>query len=138
MKKQQLLRIAFLINLLWPLLAVSQNTPTLKEKVGVLYIDSKGFSLDPVQMGNMTRLELDKTRLYEVPFLFPIKTGTGSGCRWVLTDAGRIGLISTHHHFFRNHRYPIFRYRNDIRSIIQAAAIEIRNRATGLNFSGLH
>lgn len=52
--------------MLFALLATAQNTPTIKEKVGVLYIDSKGFSLDPVQMGNMTRLELDKMGMYEV------------------------------------------------------------------------
>lgn len=46
--------------------AQAQTSPTPKEKVGVLHIDSKGFTLDPVQMGNLTRLELDKTGLYEV------------------------------------------------------------------------
>lgn len=51
---------------LFVLSAFSQNTPALKEKVGVLYVDSKGFSLDPIQMGNLTRLELDKTGVYEV------------------------------------------------------------------------
>jgi hypothetical protein len=32
----------------------------------VLHIDSKGFVLDPIQMGNLARLELDKLSLYEV------------------------------------------------------------------------
>ena len=66
MKKQQLIPIVLLICLLSPFWAATQNTPVIKEKVGVLYIDSKGFALDPVQMGNMTRLELDKTGIYEV------------------------------------------------------------------------
>lgn len=47
-----------------PIVALAQTTP--KEKVAVLHIDSKGFTLDPVQMGNITRIELDKTGLYEV------------------------------------------------------------------------
>lgn len=46
--------------------AHAQTPPGPKEKVGVLHIDSKGFTLDPVQMGNLTRIELDKTGLYEV------------------------------------------------------------------------
>ena len=46
--------------------AQAQTTPTPKEKVGVLHIDSKGFTLDPVQMGNLTRIELDKLGQYEV------------------------------------------------------------------------
>lgn len=36
------------------------------EKIAVLHIDAKGFTLDPVQMGNLTRLELDKLGLFEV------------------------------------------------------------------------
>ena len=58
---------AIIIALIIPVVAFTQTTPQpLKEKVGVLYIDSKGFALDPVQMGNLTRLELDKTGVYEV------------------------------------------------------------------------
>ncbi|HMX41820.1 MAG TPA: hypothetical protein PKD78_15890, partial [Saprospiraceae bacterium] len=43
---------------------MAQSPP--KEKIAVLHIDSKGFTLDPAQMGNLTRLELDKLGLYEV------------------------------------------------------------------------
>jgi hypothetical protein len=43
------------------------NIPvTLKSKVAVLHIDSKGFILDPAQMGNLVRLELDKLGQFEV------------------------------------------------------------------------
>ena len=42
------------------------DAPKLREKVGVLYIDTKGFTLDAAQMGQLTRLELDKLGIYEV------------------------------------------------------------------------
>lgn len=47
-------------------LCLAQTSPAPKERVGVLHIDAKGFTLDPVQMGNLTRIELDKLGLYEV------------------------------------------------------------------------
>lgn len=56
--------MAWMLFLCLPVFAAAQTTP--KEKVAVLHIDSKGFTLDPVQMGNITRIELDKTGLYEV------------------------------------------------------------------------
>lgn len=37
-----------------------------KKSVTVLNIDSKGFSLDPVQMGNLVRIELEKLDTFEV------------------------------------------------------------------------
>lgn len=51
------------------LAAISLNAQTSSEprdKVGVLLIDSKGLVLDAVQMGNLTRVELEKTGLFEV------------------------------------------------------------------------
>ncbi len=46
---------------------LSAQTPTnLREKAGVLYIDTKGFTLDAIQMGQLTRVELDKLGIYEV------------------------------------------------------------------------
>jgi hypothetical protein len=42
------------------------TTVSLKPKVAVLQIDSKGFVLDPVQMGDLVRLELDKLGQFEV------------------------------------------------------------------------
>lgn len=37
-----------------------------KSTIAVLDIDSKGFTLDPAQMGNITRVELDKTGSFQV------------------------------------------------------------------------
>jgi len=58
--------LTLLLFLLCGLPAYSQNPPVVKDKMAVLHIDSKGFTLDPVQMGNLTRIELDKLGLYEV------------------------------------------------------------------------
>lgn len=51
--------------LLLPSLLVAQ-TPAPRDKVGVLSIDAKGLLLDPQQMGQLTRVELEKTGRYEV------------------------------------------------------------------------
>jgi hypothetical protein len=37
-----------------------------KSTIAVLDIDSKGFTLDPAQMGNITRVELDKISVFQV------------------------------------------------------------------------
>lgn len=37
-----------------------------KSTIAVLDIDSRGFTLDPQQMGNITRVELDKTGVFQV------------------------------------------------------------------------
>jgi hypothetical protein len=42
------------------------STVAPKPKVAVLHIDSKGFILDPAQMGNLVRLELDKLGQFEI------------------------------------------------------------------------
>ena len=49
-------------------IATAQNPVNTgpRPKVAVLHIDSKGFILDPIQMGNMVRLELDKIGQYEI------------------------------------------------------------------------
>ncbi len=44
----------------------SQNDARVRAKAAVLHIDTKGLNLDPVQMGDMTRIELDKTGVFEV------------------------------------------------------------------------
>jgi hypothetical protein len=41
-------------------------TPAVKEKVVVLNIDTKGMSYDPVQMGNLVRVELEKLDTFDV------------------------------------------------------------------------
>jgi hypothetical protein len=47
------------------LMAQSATTP-IRDKVGVLHVDTKGLVLDPIQMGQLTRVELDKLGIYEV------------------------------------------------------------------------
>ncbi len=64
MQKSVLLLIIFLAT---TSLSLAQDPNTaLRSKVAVLHIDSKGFILDPIQMGNMVRLELDKIGQFEV------------------------------------------------------------------------
>ncbi len=43
-----------------------QNGLSLKPSVTVLNIDSKGLNMDPSQMGNMVRIELEKLNLFDV------------------------------------------------------------------------
>lgn len=53
--------------LLFSTFGVAQvSTVSPKPKVAVLHIDSKGFILDPAQMGNLVRLELDKLGQFEI------------------------------------------------------------------------
>ena len=37
-----------------------------KETVAIIQIDSKGFTLNPAQMGDITRVELDKLGQFQV------------------------------------------------------------------------
>lgn len=46
--------------------SAQNNVTPPKPKVAILHIDSKGFILDPVQMGNLVRLEMDKLGQFEV------------------------------------------------------------------------
>lgn len=44
-----------------------QNTPNNRDRIGVLGIDSKGFpAMEPAQMGNIVRTELDRIGKFEV------------------------------------------------------------------------
>lgn len=45
---------------------LKSQIPGIKEKVAVLLVDTKGLGFEPVQMGNLARLELDKTGVFEV------------------------------------------------------------------------
>ncbi len=45
--------------------SIAQNLP-IRQKVAVLNLDTKGFAYDPIQAGNLTRLELDKLNLFDV------------------------------------------------------------------------
>jgi hypothetical protein len=63
MKKYTLL----MLTMVWLCIAANaQENPAKLEKIAVLHVDSKGFTLDPVQMGNLVRLELDKLGRFEV------------------------------------------------------------------------
>jgi hypothetical protein len=53
-----------LANIFFAQFLMAQNAP--KDKIGVLQIDSKGLTLDPIQMGNLTRVELEKSGVFEV------------------------------------------------------------------------
>lgn len=64
MRTITLLLMAFCLGATFSLSA--QNTSTGRSKVAVLHIDTKGLGLDPVQMGDLTRIELDKTGLFEI------------------------------------------------------------------------
>jgi hypothetical protein len=55
-----------LLCIYFPLASQSATSGPLKPRIGVLNIDTKGFVLDPIQMGNLVRLELDKLNLFEV------------------------------------------------------------------------
>jgi hypothetical protein len=64
MKKLLFIISAFL--LIFPIITTAQTPANLRDKVGVLYIDTKGFTLDAIQMGQLTRVEFDKLGIYEV------------------------------------------------------------------------
>lgn len=57
--KKILVFMLLLLNTLW---GYSQ----LKDEVAVLYLNSTGVSLDPVQLGNLTRIELEKLEKFQV------------------------------------------------------------------------
>ncbi len=64
MKKISFPLLALLLGILGS--ATGQQTPAPMEKVAVLHFDTKDLGLDPVQMGKLARLELDKTGVFEV------------------------------------------------------------------------
>jgi hypothetical protein len=47
-------------------MAFAQTTPTPKKTITVLNIDTKGVQLDPQQMGNLVRVELEKLDTFDV------------------------------------------------------------------------
>jgi hypothetical protein len=44
----------------------SLNAQRSKDKLAVMYLDAKGITLDPSQVGNLARIEIEKTGIYEV------------------------------------------------------------------------
>lgn len=51
----------------------AQGNLSTKAKIAVLHVDTKGLNFDPVQMGDLTRIELDKLGLFEVLDKYDVK-----------------------------------------------------------------
>ncbi len=51
----------------------AQNENRIRSKIAVLHVDTKGLNFDPVQMGDLTRIELDKLGLFEVVDKYDVK-----------------------------------------------------------------
>jgi hypothetical protein len=58
--------IACFLAVLTPSIHAQSNMVSPRPRAAVLHVDTKGLVLDPVQMGNLVRLELEKTGQYEV------------------------------------------------------------------------
>lgn len=52
---------------------LAQNTTQTRSKIAVLHIDTKGLEFDPIQMGDLTRIEIDKLGLFEVVDKYDVK-----------------------------------------------------------------
>ncbi len=60
-------KITFLLFALIPYLQqMNAQNNAIRPKVAVLNLDTKSFAFDPIQAGNITRLELDKLDLFDV------------------------------------------------------------------------
>lgn len=57
---------AMLIAFFCAIFSLNAQNNTIRQKVGVLNLDTKGFAYDPVQAGNIARLELEKLDIYDV------------------------------------------------------------------------
>jgi len=55
-----------IISLLFSITLLFGQQNAIRQKVAVLNIDTKGFAYDPIQAGNITRLELTKLNLFDV------------------------------------------------------------------------
>lgn len=64
-----------------------------RDKVGVLNFDSKGLTIDPQQMGNLARIELDKTGLYEVLDRYDVEYLVEKESLNIATCYGKICLV---------------------------------------------
>lgn len=73
------------------------QAPAVKAKAAVIHIDSKGFDIDPEQMGNMTRMELIKLEhfqvmdRYDMAYLIDQNQLDASGCfgRLCMVELGK-------------------------------------------------
>jgi hypothetical protein len=63
--KKIIIQIIVLLNCI-NFCSAQNNDSAPRFKVAILHIDAKGFILDPVQMGNLVRLEMDKIGQFEV------------------------------------------------------------------------
>jgi len=67
----------FLVSMMATLLVVTsltaQENNKLRSKIAVLHVDTKGLNLDPAQMGDLSRIELDKLGLFEVVDKYDVK-----------------------------------------------------------------
>jgi hypothetical protein len=79
------LTLIILSILSFTMLTVAQNN-VARPKVAILNLDTKGFAFDPVQAGNITRLELDKLDLfdvmdrYDIDYLLDKDSQTATNC----------------------------------------------------------
>ena len=84
--------------LLFLSLQLSAQDLSRPNTIAVLDIDSKGFTLDPTQMGNITRIELNKTGVfqvmdrYDVSYLVEKNALNTTNCygRLCLIDVGKV------------------------------------------------
>lgn len=75
----------------------AQVSKAILPKVGVINLDSKGISYDPIQAGNITRIELDKLGLfdvidkYDIDFLLDKDVAMANNCfgKSCLTEIGK-------------------------------------------------
>ncbi len=59
-------RILLVIGLAWTCAMTGTGSAQTQKTIAVLNIDTKDLSLDPASMGNLVRLELEKTKVYSV------------------------------------------------------------------------
>lgn len=64
--KRRLLLVIFISSGFFAQAQQKTNNKTEKASITVLNIDSKGVSMDPIQMGNMVRIELEKLDTFQV------------------------------------------------------------------------
>lgn len=65
--KKSLYYCLFSLNFLLSIIPVlAQSSSEMRETVAILHIDTKGFTIEPEQMGNITRIELEKLDKFDV------------------------------------------------------------------------
>ncbi len=64
-----------------------------KPRLTVLNIDSKGLTMDPVQMGNLVRIELDKLQQFEVMDKYDVANVVEKNKLTINNCYGKISLV---------------------------------------------